>query len=255
MTLELKGKFAVVTGGGRDIGRAISVELARRGANVVVNYRSSEAEARETVREIERMDRKAIAVHADVTRKEEVDRLTSEASRFGGGRIDILVNNAGGMVRRARLVDLTESLMAEAITLNLMSAVLMCQAVAPHMLKQREGRIVNVSSVAGHNGGGASAPHYSAAKAALSNLGRSLTREFGSSGVVVNTVAPGLIDNRFNVEHTPPEMFGQIVKNIPLGRAGTNEEVATVVAFLASPAAAYVAGEVIHVNGGLHFGS
>ena len=116
------------------------------------------------------------------------------------------------------------------------------------------GRIINISSLAGHNGGSITTPHYGPAKAAVSDLARTLTKEFAPRGVTVNTVAPGLIDNAFHRVHTPPETFAAIVRSIPLGRPGTSEEVAGAVAFLASPAASYITGEVIHVNGGVYFG-
>jgi 3-oxoacyl-[acyl-carrier protein] reductase len=157
-------------------------------------------------------------------------------------------------VKRALLADLTEELLDHVMRLNFTSVVLMCQAVIPHMVTNGGGRIVNLSSLAGHNGGAATTHHYGPAKAAVTNLGRSLTKEFASQGVAVNTVAPGLIDNRFHKVHTTPEAFAAAIKGIPMGRAGRSEEIATVVVFLASPAASYVAGEVIHVNGGAHFG-
>jgi 3-oxoacyl-[acyl-carrier protein] reductase len=253
MSFDITGKIAVVTGGARDIGRAISLELARNGADVVVNYHGSEAQAAATVKEIEGLGRRAVAVRADVTRKGDIERLTAEALRFGG-RIDILVNNAGGLVRRAKLADLTEELLDEVLRLNFTSVVLACQAVIPHMVKQGGGRVINVSSIAGHNGGSATTPHYGPAKAAVSNLARTLTKEFAGQGVTINSVAPGVIANAFHDVHTPPEVMVNLVKAIPIGRAGTNEDVAGVVAFLASPAAAYLTGEVIHVNGGLYFG-
>jgi 3-oxoacyl-[acyl-carrier protein] reductase len=254
MSFDITGKIAVVTGGARDIGRAISVELARNGADVVVNYHGSEAGAAETVKEIQRLGRRAVAVRADVTRKADIDRLAAEALRFGNGRIDILVNNAGGLVRRALLGELTEELLDEVLRLNFTSVVLACQAVIPHMVKQGAGRVINISSIAGHNGGAATTPHYGPAKAAVSDLTRTLTKEFAGKGITINSVAPGIIANAFHEVHTPPEMMAALVKNIPIGRAGTNEEVAGVVAFLASPAAAYITGDVIHVNGGLYFG-
>jgi 3-oxoacyl-[acyl-carrier protein] reductase len=193
-------------------------------------------------------------VAADVTRKAEVDRLVAEALRFGGGRLDVLVNNAGGLVRRARLGELIEELVDQVLRVNFTSTLLLCQAVIPHMVRQGGGRVINVSSIAGHNGGGPTTPHYGAAKAAVSNLARSLTKEYASQGVTVNSVAPGVIQTRFHEVHTPPEMFAGLVRAIPMGRPGTSEDVAGVVAFLASPAAAYITGEVIHVNGGLYFG-
>ena len=254
MSFVIDGKIALVTGGGRDIGRAISLELARNGADVVVNYKTSASEAEATTREIGAIGRRALAVAADVTRKAERDRLVGEALRFGGGRIDILVNNAGGLVRRALLGELTEDLVEEVLRLNFTSTVFMCQAVIPHMVRQGEGRVINVSSIAGHTGGSATTPHYGPAKAAVSDLARTLTKEFGRRGVTINSVAPGVIDNGFHRIHTAPAAFAAMVENIPIGRAGTNEDVAGAVAFLASPAASYITGEVIHVNGGLYFG-
>ena len=254
MSFDITKKVALVTGGARDIGRAISIELARNGADVAVHYHQSRPEAAETVREIERLGRRAVAIAADVTRKSEVDRLTEEALRFGGGRIDILVNNAGGIVRRALLAEATEDLIERTFRLNFTSTLLMCQAIIPGMVERGGGRIINISSIAGHNGGAPTVPHYAPAKAAVSNLSRTLSREFAGKGITVNSVAPGVIDNRFHKDHTPPEMFATLVKAVPMGRAGTNEDVAGAVAFLASPAAAYITGEVIHVNGGLYFG-
>jgi len=206
------------------------------------------------VRDIVALGRRAIAVPADVTRKADVERLVAEAIRFGNGRIDVLVNNAGGLVRRARLAELTEELVDEVLRLNFTSVVLTCQAVIPHMVRQGSGRVVNISSIAGHNGGAPTTPHYGPAKAAVSDLARTLTKEFAGQGVTINSVAPGVIQNRFHEVHTAPDDFAGMVRAIPMGRAGTNEEVAGVVAFLASPAASYITGEVIHVNGGLYFG-
>ena len=254
MSFDITGKTALVTGGARDIGRAICLELARNGADVVVNYRASSTEAQATVREIENLGRRALAVQADVTKKADVDRLVAAALDFGGGGVDILVNNAGGIVRRALLGELTELLIDEVLRLNFTSVLLLCQAVIPHMVRRGGGRVINISSIAGHNGGASTTPHYGPAKAAVSNLARTLTKEFASTGVTVNSVAPGIIDNTFHKQHTRPDLFALLVKGVPLGRAGTNEDVAGAVAFLASPNASYITGTVIHVNGGLYFG-
>ncbi len=254
MPFDITGKIALVTGGGRDIGRAVSIELARNGADVVVNYASSQTEADETVREIKALGRRAIAVSADVTKKADIERLVAEGLRFGDGRIDILVNNAGGLIKRALLGELSEELIDDVLKLNFTSVVLMCQAVIPHMVNHGGGRVINISSIAGHNGGAATTPHYGAAKAAVTNLARSLTKEFASKGVTVNSVAPGVVANRFHQVHTAPDAFATLVKGIPIGRPGSNEDIAGAVAFLASPNASYITGEVLHVNGGLYFG-
>jgi len=254
MSFDITGRVALVTGGARDIGRAISLELARNGADVVVNYNASAAEAEATIAEIVGLGRRAVAISADVTRKAEIERMVSEALVFGRGRIDILVNNAGGLVKRVLLAELTEELLDEVLRLNFTSTLLACQAVIPHMVKNGGGRVINISSIAGHNGGSATTPHYGPAKAAVSDLARTLTREFAAKGVTINSVAPGLIRNRFHEVHTDPEVFEQLAKAVPLGYAGSSDDVAGAVAFLASPNAAYITGEVIHVNGGLYFG-
>jgi 3-oxoacyl-[acyl-carrier protein] reductase len=254
MSFDLTGKVALVTGGARDIGRAISIELARNGADVVVNFARSEADAAETASAIRGLGRRALVVRADVTKKADCERLTQEALGFGQGRIDILVNNAGGLVKRAKLGELTEELLDEVMRLNFTSTLLMCQAVIPHMVKSGGGRVVNISSLAGHNGGGPTTPHYGPAKAAVSNLTRTLTKEFAAQNVTINSVAPGLIDNAFHRVFTSPEAFQAQLAGIPMGRPGTSEEVAGAVAFLASPAASFITGQVLHINGGSHFG-
>jgi 3-oxoacyl-[acyl-carrier protein] reductase len=254
MSFRIDGKVALVTGGARDIGRAVALELARGGADVAINYlRSGEAAAR-TVADVEALGRRSVALKADVSRPDEVRRLAAEALAFGGGRVDILVNNAGGLIRRATLAELTPELIDEVLRLNFTSTLLACQALIPRMVENGGGKVINISSIAGHNGGAATTPHYGPAKAAVSDLARTLTKEFAAKNVQINTVAPGVIDNRFHEEHTPPELFASLIRAIPMGRAGTNEDVAGAVAFLASPAADYITGEVIHVNGGLYFG-
>ncbi len=246
--------MALVTGGARDIGRAVCLELAKNGADIVLNFQSSEAAARETAEAVQALGRRVLTVRADVTKKSEIEQLVRQALEFGAGRIDILVNNAGGLVKRAKLAELSEELLDEVLRLNFTSTLLVCQAVIPHMVKHGSGRVINIASLAAHNGGGPTTPHYGPAKAAVLNLSRTLTKEFAPLGVNVNSVSPGLIDNQFHKTHTTPAAFAAQVAGIPLGRPGTSEEVAGVVAFLASPAASYITGEVIHVNGGAYFG-
>ncbi len=254
MNFDLTNQVALVTGGARDIGRAVCLELARSGADIVLNFQSSEGPARETAEAVRALGRRVLTVRADVTKKAEIEQLTEQALAFGNRRIDILVNNAGGLIKRAKLGELTLELLEEVMRLNFTSTLLMCQAVIPHMVKQGAGRVVNVASLAAHNGGGLTTPHYAPAKAAVLNLTRTLVKEFAAQGISVNSVSPGLIDNQFHKTHTSPENFRAQLSGIAMGRPGTSEEVATVVAFLASKAASYVNGEVIHVNGGAHFG-
>lgn len=254
MGFSIDGKVALVTGGGRDIGRACCLELAANGADVVVNYHSSAESAGKTAADIEALGRRALAVRADVRKPGDILALKDAALDFGGGRVDILVNNAGGIIRRALLGDLDPELIAQTLQLNFTSVVLLCQALIPVMAGQGGGKVINISSIAGHNGGAPTTPHYGPAKAAVSNLARTLTKEFAADNIQVNSVAPGIIDNRFHKDHTPPDMFEKLVAGVPLARAGTNEDVAGAVAFLASPNADYISGEVIHVNGGLYFG-
>jgi 3-oxoacyl-[acyl-carrier protein] reductase len=248
---DLQGRMALVTGGARDMGRAIALELARRGADVVIGYHASTAAADETVVSLRSRGARALAVAADVREPAEIERLAATAAEFGDGRIDILVNNAGGLIRRVPFAEVTPELLEETLRLNFVSAAVACHAVIPGMAERGHGRVVNVGSIAAHTGN-ATNHHYAAAKAALTSLARSLTKEFAASGVTINTVAPGLIDNAFHVEHTPRPVFEAIVQTIPAGRAGTDEEIAAAVAFLVSDAAAYISGDVLHVNGGLY---
>jgi len=227
MIFDLTGKVALVTGGGRDIGRAVCLALAGQGADVVINYMGSEAAAADTASAVKALGRRALIVRADVTKKADIERMAAEALAFGNGRIDILVNNAGGLVKRAKLAELTEELLDQVMRLNFNSVVLVCQAVIPHMVKNGGGRVINISS---------------------------LTKEFASQGINVNSVAPGLIDNNFHAVFTAPDAFKAQIAGIPMGRPGTSEEVAGAVTFLASPAASFINGEVIHVNGGAYFG-
>ncbi|MDZ7373408.1 MAG: 3-oxoacyl-ACP reductase FabG [candidate division KSB1 bacterium] len=251
MKIELAGRVAIVTGAATGIGRAIALQLGRCGAAVVVNYCHSEQEAYNVVQTLYKIGARAEAMRADVTQKKEVDRLVQATLERFGGRIDILVNNAGSLVERCLIADMREELWDEVIALNLKSVFLCSQAVLPTMKKQGWGRIVNIASIAGRNGGGLGATHYSAAKAGVIAFTKGLAKELARTGITVNAVNPGVITTPYHDKFTAPEVRQRFLELIPLGREGTPDEVAAAVVFLASEHASYITGETIEVNGGM----
>lgn len=249
MTLiDLSGHRALVTGAGHGIGAEIAETLAVAGADVVVHYGSSAADAAETVTAIEAAGRKSIAIQADVTVPEQVRHLVAESVAFLGG-LTVLVANAGAVVTRSPVAELTPQLWRQIIDVNATSTFLTCQAAIPALVDSR-GSIVTLGSVSAYNGGGPGAVAYATAKAAVAGFTRGLARELAPSGVRVNAVAPGFIANtRFHAA-TPPAAVAAITAGIPIGRAGRSSDVAGVVAFLASPLAAFVTGETVDITGG-----
>jgi 3-oxoacyl-[acyl-carrier protein] reductase len=248
--LDLTGKVALVTGASSGIGAATAELLAELGAGVSLGYYHNETGAAEVHDRIARAGGNAVAVKADMRRLSEVTGLVTRTTDALGA-IDILVNNAGSLVRRARLEEVTEETWDEVFALNLKSAAFCTQAVASSMVERKTGTIINVGSIAGRNGGGPGAGAYAAAKAALMSLTRSWAKELAPRGVRVNGVAPGVIATPFHDTFSTPEMLRNFVSAIPLGRVGTPKECATVIAFLASPAASYLIGETIEINGGM----
>jgi Dehydrogenases with different specificities (related to short-chain alcohol dehydrogenases) len=251
MQLDLKGKVALVTGGARDIGRAISTTLADSGASVAVNYHSSGDLANSLVAGIQSRGGQAVAIKADVSRPDEVSHLIAETRAAFGDRIDILVNNAGGLVARKKLEEMDELFWDTVMALNLKSVFLVTRAAAPYIAEG--GSIVNLSSLAARDGGGGGALAYSAAKGAVLTLTRGLSKELASRKIRVNCVSPGMIDTTFHDTFTSPDVRKAVAARTSIGREGTPQDVANAVAFLASDAAAYITGESIEINGGIYF--
>ncbi len=247
--LDLTGKVALVTGASSGIGAATALCLAEQGAAVAINYNRNEAGAKQVQEQITAAGGKAIVIQADVTKSADiramVERTTNEL-----GAIDILVNNAGSLVERMKLLELTEERWDDVMNLNLKSVLQCTQAVAPAMIERKTGSIVNLTSIAGRNGGGPGAFPYATAKGGLITLTKGIAKELAPHGIRVNSVSPGVIDTPFHETFSTPEMMKAFVSTIPMGRVGTSEETAKVIVFLASNAASYVCGETIEVNGG-----
>jgi len=247
MDVALTGKAALVTGASRGIGRAVALELAGLGAAVALNYRHHEDEARAAVEQIVAGGGQAVALSADVSDAEAAAALVAQASERLGG-LQILVNNAG--VSRDNLaLRMKDEEWQEVISVDLSGAFYCSRAALKLMLRQHWGRIVNIASVAGIAGNAGQA-NYSAAKAGLIGLTRALAREVGSRSITVNAVAPGLIETDMTAS-LASELLERGRNLASLGRLGSAQEVAAAVAFLASPAASYITGAVLPVDGGL----
>jgi 3-oxoacyl-[acyl-carrier protein] reductase len=246
--LASSGGVAWVTGSGTGIGRAVALKLAERGCDVAVHFNRSEAEAKEVAERVEALGREALLLRGDVADAENVERMAQKIDeRFGS--LSVLVNNAGSLVERATLEETTEELWNRTVGVNLTSAYLCSRAALPLMRRRGGGKIVNVSSIAAKAGGGSVA--YAAAKGGVESLTRAMAKELAPEGILVNAVSPGRIATPFHDRFSSPESRKGKTGSIPLGREGSAEEVAAAVAFLTSPDATYLVGEVVAVNGGL----
>jgi 3-oxoacyl-[acyl-carrier protein] reductase len=249
MTLE--GKVAIVTGGASGIGHATAVALAECGAAVAINYHRNETGAELLREQINANGGRAIAIQADVTKASEIEDLVRRTTAEIGP-VDVLVNNAGSLIERLKILDITEQRWDQVIDLNLKSAFLCSKAVIPSMVERKAGAIINLSSIAGRNGGALGSMHYATAKGGLITFTKGLAKELAPFNIRVNAVSPGVIDTPYHEQFSTPEMMKNYVTAIPLGRIGKADEVAKVIAFLASDAASYIAGETIEINGGMY---
>ncbi len=248
---KFKGKVAVVTGGGRDIGRAISVALAKEGAKVVVNYYNSEADAQATVDEIKSSGGEAIAIKADVSKLADIQNLKAKTVEAFGDKVHILVNNAGGLFARKTLPEFDEAFYDLVMNVNFKSTVFVSQAFEPLMGKGAS--IINISSQAARDGGGGGSSLYASSKGAATTFTRAMSKELGPKGIRVNAVCPGLIGTKFHDDFTKDEIREKVAASTPLRREGRADEVADLVVYLASDSSSFVTGANFDINGGLAF--
>lgn len=249
--MRLKNKVAIVTGGSRDIGRAVSLQLAAEGAKVVINYLSNLANAEETLNLIKENGGEAIIVKGDVTKSAEVTQLIEQARAAFGDEIHILVNVAGGMVARKPTAELDEDFWDAVMDLNLKSVYLVSKATIPYMGSGAS--IINLSSLAGRDGGGPGASAYATAKGGVTTYTRALAKELGPKNIRVNAVLPGMIATTFHDTFSKPEVRVNVANATLLKREGQASEVADLIVYLATDQASYITGTNIDINGGLNF--
>jgi len=246
---EFTGKSALITGASRGIGAATAVALARQGVKrFLLQYNSYPEGAAQTESAIRALGGEAASVQADLSRPAGIHHFIGQIQ----SPVDILVNNAGSLVERVRLAEFTEDLFDRVMNLNVKSAWMIAQAVAPGMIQKGSGTIVNLSSIAARNGGGPGATIYSAAKAAVATITKGLAKELAPKGIRVNAVSPGTVDNYFHQQFSNRQILDSVVAQTPAGKLGTNEEVADTIVFLCSDAARFIYGQTIEVNGGMY---
>lgn len=247
----MKGKVAIVTGGGRDIGRYTSIKLAEAGMSVCINYYSDEALANETLQMITEKGGKAILVKGDMTKAADVKNVVKSCVDAFGDTIHVLVNVAGGLMGRKTMEEIDEDFWDAVIDVNLKSVFLVTKATLPYMTSG--GSIVNFASQAARDGGGGGAIAYSTAKGGVLTMTRGLAKELGPKGIRVNAIAPGMINTTFHNTFTKPEIREKVAAATPLKREGDPAEVADLVIYLASDQSSFITGACIDINGGTYF--
>lgn len=248
--MDLSDRVAIVTGSGRGIGRAIALRLSETGASVIVNDVGDMAPAEEVAEEIRRLGQNSLVVAADVTKSADVASLVDTVVEKYG-KVDILVNNAG-ITRDQLIMRMSDDDWDKVLEVNLKSVFLCSKAVLRHMMKQRWGRIVNISSIVGLIGNPGQA-NYSSSKAGIIGLTRTIAKEVASRGITANAIAPGFIDTPMT-QQLPEERRQALMDQVPLGFLGTPRDVAEAVAFLASEEARYITGQVLTIDGGISLG-
>ena len=243
----LQGKCAVITGASRGIGREIALKYAKEGANIVLNYRNSEEEALQLKEELDKLGSNTLIIKANVSDFEEAEKLIKEAKE-AFGRVDILVNNAG-ITKDNLIIRMKEEDFDSVIDVNLKGAFNCLKAVTPIMIRQKEGKIINMSSVVGVIGN-AGQVNYCASKAGLIGMTKSLAREIGGKNINVNAIAPGFIDTDMT-KVLSEDQKKNIMSQVPLKRLGQADDIANLALFLASEQSNYITGQVIHVDGGM----
>jgi 3-oxoacyl-[acyl-carrier protein] reductase len=248
---DLSGKTALITGASRGIGAATAIAFARNGARrLIMQYNLNREGAEETAQAVRRAGAEAVTIQADLSTRPGIHGFADQLKEANYG-VDVLVNNAGSLVKRARLLEMGEDIYDQVMNLNVKSAWIITQVLAPGMIDRGQGFIIYVSSIAARNGGGPGATVYSAAKAAISAITKGVAKELAPKGIRVNAVSPGTVDNYFHERFSTRQMLDSVVAATPAGRLGTNEEVADTIVFLCSEAARYIYGQTLEINGGM----
>lgn len=252
MSSEFAGKTALVTGASRGIGAATAIAFAKNGAKrVVIHYNSYKAGAEETQAAVKAAGAECDLLGGDLATVDGIHGFIASLKKTAP-KIDLLINNAGHLVQRAKLLEMSEQTYDAVMDLNVKSAWMITQAVVPHMLEQKSGAIIYLSSIAARNGGGPGATVYAAAKAAIATITKGVAKELAPHGIRVNAVSPGTVDNYFHEKHSNRQILDNVVAQTPAGRLGTNEEIADTILFLCSEKSRYTYGQTIEVNGGMY---